>query len=403
MATLARGAWTSASLLALVGLGACAGDHMGRERPASDNFSVWDSAGVRVVESPGSVLESALPWLIDAAPNLELGQAVGGDSPTQFHQIRGIVGLPDGGLIVLDGGSRELRWFSAEGQHVRTTGGPGQGPGEFGNPLLVRQFQSDSLLIFDLLRRSLTWVATDGSGVRALGSRGELFAGRPRAAVGSRVLFLYGPGILDCPENELCESPRLLRWVDVDGTAADTLAMHVGRSLRHREPERPSVLVLGPLDQKSVTAAGRDGPVVEGDPRFELRQFDAGGRLTAIFRVAAAARETPREALDRYLQRYSDPDDMRRVYDRMLPDVLPAFESLRVDRLGWLWAELFRPADGDASQWLVFDPEGRAQGVVELPGELAVHEIGEDYVLGRWIDELGVEYVRRHTLDRRPD
>jgi hypothetical protein len=291
LAALARGAWSSASLLALAALGACAGDDTGRERPGSGDFSVWDSAGVRVVESPGSVLETALPWLVDAVPNLELGHTVEGDVASQFHRIRGIVGLSDGGLVVLDGGSSELRWFDAYGEHVRTTGRPGQGPGEFNNPMLVRQFQSDSLLIFDLLRRSLTWVATDGSGVRALGSRGELFAGTPRAAVGSRVLFLYGPGILDCPENELCESPRLLRWVDVDGTAADTLSIHVGRSLRHREPERPSVLVLGPLDQKSVTAAGRDGPIVEGDPRFELRQFDAGG--------AAALPHTPTAELYR--------------------------------------------------------------------------------------------------------
>jgi hypothetical protein len=84
-----------------------------------------------------------------------------------------------------------------------------------------------------------------------------------------------------------------------------------------------------------------------------------------------------------------------------LPEVVPAFQDLRVDHLGWYWANLFQPDEGGPSEWLVFDPEGRAQGIIELPRELEVHDIGEDYILGRWTDQLGVEYVRRHALDRR--
>jgi hypothetical protein len=71
-----------------------------------------------------------------------------------------------------------------------------------------------------------------------------------------------------------------------------------------------------------------------------------------------------------------------------------------VDHLGWYWAERFRPGPDDPSRWLVFDPDGRARGVVELPRDLEVHDIGENWILGLRIGEDGVETVRRHRLDR---
>jgi len=190
----------------------------------------------------------------------------------------------------------------------------------------------------------------------------------------------------------------LSRWVEVDGTGDDTLAAHTLRMLKYHEPGRPSLLVDGPFDQKGVAAVGPDGPVIEGSPRFELRQFNSVGRLIAVFRVDAPARGDPDDALDRYVQAAPD---ARVMFEMMgLPDVLPAFQSLQVNRAGWYWAELFRVGTPRTAEWLVFDPRGRARGVVELPSGLEVHQIEPDYILGRWVDTLGVEYVRRYPLDR---
>jgi len=32
---------------------------------------------------------------------------------------------------------------------------------------------------------------------------------------------------------------------------------------------------------------------------------------------------------------------------------------------------------------------------------MTAHHIGEDFILGVWTDDLGVEYVQRHPLQRR--
>jgi len=50
----------------------------------------------------------------------------------------------------------------------------------------------------------------------------------------------------------------------------------------------------------------------------------------------------------------------------------------------------------------VFDSKGFVQGFVETPSGLVIHQIGEDFILGRVLDELGVEYVQLWGLDRRP-
>lgn len=384
----------------LVVIAAC-----GRHDADSEHFNpndvvTRDSAGVRIVESPASALEAKLPWAVDTVPVLDLGGAAG-DTLTQFHRISGIVGLSDGGLVVLDGGSRQLRWFDASGAHVRTVGRHGQGPGEFGNPLLIPQFQADSLLVFERTRSVFTRVALDGSGVRTLERAQLLQVGTPSIATGSRALFRSVSGSASCQDNQPCELPLLLRWTDLDGRTTDTLATFPRRMLRFTQ-SGPTVMLDGRFDQGNAVAPGPDGPVIEGDPRFELRQLDAEGRLRAIFRVHASPREPPEEALRRYVQRAPSPDELRRIYEMMgLPEVLPAFQTLRVDPLGWYWAQLFRAGADDPSEWLVFDAEGRARGTVELPHGLEVHDIGEDYVLGRWTDELGVEHVRRHSLQRR--
>ena len=401
-----KAAWKSSALLAfavVAVLVACQGDNAGGELPEVGDFREWDSAGVRIVEAPGEALLTVLPWEVDTVPDLELGE-VESDGPEVFQSITGIVGLPDGGLVVLDAGSRELRWFDASGDHVGIAGGRGQGPGEFLNPVVLPQFQSDSLLIFDRARRAFTWVALDGSGERTARPDGRLFVGTPQTATDSRAAFRSARPSGSCPENEPCETSRVLRWVTLTGTLADTLAVYPRRMLSFRESGLPAVLLGSPFDQQGLAAMGPDGPVIEGDPHFELRQFDREGGLIAIFRVDGPVRDQTEDALDRYLQASPDSDRMRRVYNLMgLPDVLPAFQALHVDPLGWYWAELFRPGEAEPSQWLVFDREGRARGIVELPRELEVHDIGEDYILGRWTDELDVEYVRRHVLDRRRD
>ena len=46
----------------------------------------------------------------------------------------------------------------------------------------------------------------------------------------------------------------------------------------------------------------------------------------------------------------------------------------------------------------MFDSEGLYLGVVETPPRFRIYEIGSDYLLGGWKDDLDVDHVRMYEL-----
>ena len=80
----------------------------------------------------------------------------------------------------------------------------------------------------------------------------------------------------------------------------------------------------------------------------------------------------------------------------------PYFTHMVIDALGNLWVEL-EPANWQAPgeiEYLVFDRDGLLLGSVAVP-PLEVLEIGADYVVGIYRDEMDVEYLRVHDI-RKP-
>ena len=59
--------------------------------------------------------------------------------------------------------------------------------------------------------------------------------------------------------------------------------------------------------------------------------------------------------------------------------------------------------DGQAarmSEYFVFGADGRYLGVVELPTNLRVFQIGADFILGSVRDDLGVGYVHLYRIEK---
>jgi hypothetical protein len=83
-----------------------------------------------------------------------------------------------------------------------------------------------------------------------------------------------------------------------------------------------------------------------------------------------------------------------------LPTTKPAYSRILVDPGENIWVADY-PSHGDEqSLWNVFDPEGKWLGTVETPYGGYIFQIGEDFLLGVWVDELGVEQVRLYRIER---
>jgi hypothetical protein len=52
------------------------------------------------------------------------------------------------------------------------------------------------------------------------------------------------------------------------------------------------------------------------------------------------------------------------------------------------------------SAWTIFDRDGAVSGRVMAPQGFSVLEIGGDYILGVYRDDMGVEYLRQYSLQR---
>src|SRR5690606_34367078 len=171
------------------------------------------SAVVSDATSIAAAARTPLGWSVEAAPDLRLG---GEDAPpaAQFHAIAGLRQLSDGRIVLLDGGSRELRFFDAEGRYLGNAGRHGAGPAEFEAPMLVRTLSYDSLLVYDTRRARFHIFANDGLGFRVVRPT-SWRRGRVLGAVGSRVLLEHAT--FPVPTPGVLEEPFVYAWRNLDG------------------------------------------------------------------------------------------------------------------------------------------------------------------------------------------
>jgi hypothetical protein len=177
----------SAGVVAMLLLGACEAGGT-PDSPPSLGFRLFDNAGVLVAITPGSEARAQVGWRVESVLDLVLGTP---DSPSKdFYRIQGLRGSPDKGVVVVDGSSRELRFFDWEGRLERRVGRRGEGPGEFGSPVLVPTAGEDSLVVWDRELLRFQVFSMDGQESRTIRLRTRWPAGArpPVGAVGTRML-----------------------------------------------------------------------------------------------------------------------------------------------------------------------------------------------------------------------
>lgn len=87
--------------------------------------AVYDSAGVRIVENRDVEGNRTSRWTVSPEPTLHLGGTSATQEPELFSELNGITRLVGGEVVVLEGSLSELRFFSEDGEHIRTMGGKG--------------------------------------------------------------------------------------------------------------------------------------------------------------------------------------------------------------------------------------------------------------------------------------
>lgn len=396
----------TAGVLVLPALAACGGDTSAARAVSRD------SAGVRIVENATPAWKAGEEWRLSAEPTLEIG-LTNGEAAYQFGQVSGAVRLSDGTLVVADGQSSQLRFFDRSGRHVRTVGREGGGPGEFKNlnPLTA---MGDSLVVGDQINQRVTVFAPDGSLVRAVpleapGSDGFL---RPVGSLrdGSLLVVSGGMSREGASNGVSRDSVTILRLPS--GGAPRPLGRFAGDEMFTQGDGGAVMVSPRAFGLSAEVVAVPDGFFYGATDSYRIGRYDAEGKLLRLINMQREPRKVTPDDIERYKERRREAfaqsgrrAQARQILERSLaamtfPETLPAYGEMRADPAGNLWVSDYQTTPDDPGKWTVFNPEGRVLGTVATPARMRVLDIGQDYVLGSWTDDLDVEHVRLFALEK---
>ena len=406
-----RGSWVVAWRVVGVALmaAACGGD--------VERSNRRDSAGIEIVESAPESPRVADAWTIDAEPLLAIGEDSAQSAP-QFSRVLGLLRFADGRIVVSDAAARQLYFFDSAGRLVKTAGGPGQGPGEFGYSVLrVWPAPSGEIVVADEGALRMNVFSDTGAFIRT--SRFAPLDDIPRIApVGvfadGTVLAsgLVGPSMQ--PPRRAGETVRrdavYLRY----SPSGELLGRILRVSLR---PDFVDEYMGGvahtavPLTPVPLVAVRGDRVIVYRGPEGQLEEWTQSGKLARLIRWTGAAPRRVTDVWDRYKVAYLQNPGLTPLgrqfaahfisLDLPLPELVPSTERLIVDGEGGVWAQRYRLPWETSFVWDVISPDGDFVGTVTTPPDLTIYQIGSDFVLGVHRDSIGVQSVRLHAL-RRP-
>ncbi|MCJ7626943.1 MAG: hypothetical protein MUO50_01025 [Longimicrobiales bacterium] len=383
--------------------------------------SVSDSAGIEIVENLRPQWMDGEGWWVDSTPLFDLS---GQDDEELFRPGSPWL-LDDGRLVLFNWGTSQVRFYDEGMEFIASSGQRGEGPGEFSNEALVWPFQGDSLLIFDLSLRRITVLDSDGRFGRTALLPGSKDLPRPRVLgpLCDGTLVVWGnrnPGFADPGTGET--SQRSLGLIPSSGDTAGLVGVFPGPVYRSWEADGRlgrSDLAFG---GSTKFAAHIDRLYVGLPDRYEIQVFSADGILERLIRrvfkpIPVTEADVDMLALwlvENRTDRVSEVEKQRLVRrtSRAIHhvDQMPAFGNpswvipsqgppdLLVDVGGNLWVvDHYRPGD-DRNRWTIFSPEGVWLGSIALPIGFVPSQIGPDFLLGRWIDDLGFVHIRGHRL-----
>lgn len=370
---------------------------------------VRDSAGVRIVHD--GVWPQHPVWAtVGSKPMFRVGW-----NPTD-HEFEDVVAgdiLPDGRAVVADGGrTLQVILLSESGGIQTVIGGPGQGPGEFGDIYAVSHVDSSTIVIDDprsgrisvfrsgQLLKDFRIGGLANLSVLGADSGGSVLMGPPlRNVMGRRypTPWLAVPLVTVDPTTERVDTVGATDW--------DQSILFGGNN---------------PFRSQGFAAATPSGFVVGRGDVAELRWLDSRGQLRQVLRWEALRTKITdadwaayARAFSAALRQHGVPttgpygiDARLKLMRAAVREPVPIFRPIQTDPEGnvWIGSYVLRASPKAAlpQRFDVVSPQGMWLGVVYLPppARFTLLAVGRDRVLGVSKNDLDVEAIVMYGLSR---
>lgn len=393
------------------------------EGAAGWSGTVSDSAGIEIVENPGTGL-----WQGNGPQpviELDIGTAAG-DAASEFGQVAALEVDAAGNIYVLDTQAQHVVVFDADGNHLRTMGGPGSGPGELGMGVAqLVMTTGDTLLVPDMIQSRITRFAPNGESVgtvplpiqQGLSLRWERL---PDGRILQQSRAMPNPENPQPPTGD----PLLIR--SPGGELLDTLMVLPAGGTFQMTQGAMQIRMFEP--EPMWTTLSHGGVAFAMNEQYSIHMYSVDGDLDRILRMPFERQPVTQEDQDNLRQLMVDamieqagamgatPEQLgqaRAMINQMVQfgDFYPAFMNLRGGPSGSLWVQHVRTAaeaiaDGEpltiqtlqnmgSGRWDVFDSQGRYLGVIDMPARFTPLLFKGDRLYGVQLDDLDVVHVLR--------
>lgn len=386
------------------GGGATAGHHAS---------TVHDSGGVTIVENYDPVWNEGDAWWLADRPTVDIGERQ--DDPNyQLFRVASAIRLSDDRIVIANAGTHELRFYDRDGTYDAATGGAGDGPGEFRNIGWVERFAADSLIAYDFKHRRLSVFDTRGQFGRSIALRATEGVPYPFVlGVFTTAGFLIQGSSASVSEARLgfYRGTASLYRYSLDGDSNSSVGSYPGKNegfLNINDDGRRvrDWVVFG---RSTTFVVYSDQFYVAANDTYEIQIRGSDGGLRSLIRADRDPMDVTDADVDlfreNFLDERSSEERSRRVMDSVLrrqphSPTMPAYSTIRIDNVGNLWVQEYSLPGDDRVRWTVFDRHGLLLGTVGFPERFQALDIGEDYVLGVWRDDMDLEHVRLYDLKK---
>ncbi len=372
-----------------------------------------------MTDSAGLTIYSYGPGTPDTIRALRPDLVIGDDTRAeyQFYNASSVQLLHGGEMLVVNGGTNELRIYDAQGRYNRSLGGEGQASGEFELLSNARRSRGDTIVAYDFISRRLSAFSTTGGFVRSrslpdvsstLAAYGPIHGYIPPWLVG---VLSDGKAIIEGPTiypQVRVEDRRVFAVADlsVHSLTEDTVDL-IGRFAAIEfvpAQGKDRIETVTPMFPANIVrAAGASRIVVSEHGQSSFSIFDPTGERIAFVREVVARRPVTAEHRSRHTDRVrhrlaSEPWLLADAF----ADSVPAFDAALVDDHGRLWARRYETARDEPEVWRLFPMAPTDPGVtLILPGDFNLTDIREGNLAGITVDDLGVQRAVRIVCGQR--
>jgi len=366
---------------------------------------VRDSSGVTIVENPE--VAPAFDWVLTGAPIVEIGGSDLGEE-YELYSVRSAARLSDGRIVIGNGGTFELRFYSQSGEYLNAVGREGEGPGEFSRMGWMQCLPGDSLFVYDYDLRRLAVFNADGDFVRGIRfeSTPELPFASPIGIYSDRSLLARGfADTRGVPPDGLQRYESPMFHLDASGGLINELGLYSGDEQYYRAFDGGFSFHDAVFPKNTRFVVRDDVMYVAANDSFEIRFQTPDGAPSKIVRRHHTPVPVTNEHLRIELERRvaaagsGERSSVDEVFDEIRkPEFFPAYLHMHVDDGRNMWVQRYPVPGATSATWSVFDSAGTLLGELDAPLGFEPYQIGDDFLLGKWRDEMDVEYVRMYEL-----